>query len=47
MKGACHINGTTNNQIEYLKNIKIESIEKKRINDNRNTFTCNVYIESL
>ena len=46
-KGLKHINGFLENESLYLENIKCDSIELLRSDRKTNTFTYNVYIESL
>lgn len=46
-KGAIHINGATDDDILYLENQTCETIEVKRIIDNPNRFTYNVYLKTI
>ena len=46
-KGAIHINGATDDDILYLENQTCDTIEVKRIIDNPNRFTYNVYLKTL
>ena len=46
-KGLKHINGFLKNENLYLENISCDSIELLRSDRKTNTFTYNVYIESL
>lgn len=46
-KGARHINGATDDDILYLENQTCDTVEVKRMIDNPNKFTYNVYVESL
>lgn len=46
-KGAKHINGPLENDLLYLENQKIDSIEVLRKDRKTNKFTYNVYIETL
>lgn len=47
IKGARHINGFLEDEIVYLENQTVSTIEKKRTLDKSNAFTYNVYIEPL
>ena len=46
-KGAIHINGATDDDILYLENQTCDTIEVKRIIDNPNRFTYNVYLKTI
>ncbi|MDD6879622.1 MAG: hypothetical protein PUD59_05330, partial [bacterium] len=46
-KGAIHINGATADDILYLENQTCDTIEAKRIIDNPNRFTYNVYLKNI
>ena len=46
-KGAIHINGATDDDILYLENQTCNTIEVKRIIDNPNRFTYNVYLKTI
>ena len=46
-KGARHINGVTDDDILYLENQTCDTIEVKRIIDNHNKFTYNVYLKTI
>ena len=46
-KGAIHINGATDDYILYLENQTCDTIEVKRIIDNPNRFTYNVYLKTI
>lgn len=46
-KGAIHINGATDDDILYLENQTCDIIEVKRIIDNPNRFTYNVYLKTI
>ena len=47
IKGAIHINGATDDNILYLENQTCNTIEVKRIIDNPNRFTYNVYLKTI
>ena len=47
IKGAIHINGATDDNILYLENQTCDTIEVKRIIDNPNRFTYNVYLKNI
>ena len=47
IKGARHINGSTTNYILYIKNQAYNTIESKRLTDNTNRFTCDVYVKTI
>ena len=47
IKGAIHINGATDDNILYLENQTCDTIEVKRIIDNPNKFTYNVYLKNI
>ena len=47
IKGAIHINGATDDNILYLENQTCNTIEVKRIIDNPNRFTYNVYLKNI
>ena len=47
IKGAIHINGATDDDILYLENQTCDTIEVKRIIDNPNRFTYNVYLKTI
>ena len=47
IKGAIHINGATDDDILYLENQTCNTIEVKRIIDNPNRFTYNVYLKTI
>ena len=47
IKGARHINGATDDNILYLENQTCDTIEVKRIIDNLNIFTYNVYLKTI
>ena len=47
IKGAIHINGATDDNILYLENQTCDTIEVKRIIDNPNRFTYNVYLKTI
>ena len=47
IKGAMHINGATDDNILYLENQTCNTIEVKRIIDNPNRFTYNVYLKTI
>ena len=47
IKGARHINGSTTNYILYIKNQDYNTIESKRLTDNTNRFTCDVYVKTI
>ena len=47
IKGAIHINGATDDDILYLENQTCDTIEVKRIIDNLNRFTYNVYLKTI
>ena len=47
IKGAIHINGATDDNILYLENQICNTIEAKRIIDNPNRFTYNVYLKTI
>ena len=47
IKGAIHINGATDDDILYLENQTCDTIEVKRIIDNPNRFTYNVYLKNI
>ena len=47
IKGARHINGSTTNYILYIKNQTYNTIESKRLTDNTNRFTCDVYVKTI
>ena len=47
IKGARHINGATDDDILYLENQTCDTIEVKRIIDNLNRFTYNVYLKTI
>ena len=47
IKGARHINGATTDDILYLENQTCDTIEVKRIIDNPNRFTYNVYLKTI
>lgn len=47
IKGARHINGATDDDILYLENQTCDTIEVKRIIDNPNRFTYNVYLKTI
>ena len=47
VKGARHINGSTTNYILYIKNQAYNTIESKRLTDNTNRFTCDVYVKTI
>ncbi len=46
-RGAIHINGATDDDILYLENQTCDTIEVKRIIDNPNRFTYNVYLKTI
>ena len=46
-RGAIHINGATDDNILYLENQTCNTIEVKRIIDNPNRFTYNVYLKTI
>lgn len=47
IKGAIHINGANDDNILYLENQTCDTIEVKRIIDNPNRFTYNVYLKTI
>lgn len=47
IKGARHINGSTTDYILYIKNQTYNTIESKRLPDNTNRFTCDVYVKTI
>ena len=47
IKGARHINGSTTNYILYIKNQAYNTIESKRLTDNTNRFTYDVYVKII
>ena len=47
IKGARHINGSTTNYILYIKNQDYNTIESKRLTDNTNRFTCDIYVKTI
>ena len=47
VKGARHINGSTTDYILYIKNQTYNTIESKRLPDNTNRFTCDIYVKTI
>ncbi|MGM9875238.1 MAG: recombinase family protein [Bacilli bacterium] len=47
IKGARHINSPTTDYILYIKNQTYNTIESKRLPDNTNRFTCDVYVKTI
>lgn len=47
IKGARHINGSTTDYILYIKNQTYNTIESKRLPDNTNRFTCDIYVKTI